>query len=617
MPIIPQETIQRILDETNIVELIESYFPIKRRGGDFQALCPFHTEKTPSFNINPQRQRFHCFGCQEGGNAIRFVQMYENLSFPEAVRKLADRAGVMIQEEVYDAKEEALRKGQKDVKRLQTAAAEWFHSLLFKKPFAQAARDYLRNRQIGMETARNWKLGFAPDDQRMFFHWANAEGFTMQQLVDGGLARWSDENNQSRGAWFLFRNRLMFPVNNDHGEAIAFSGRVLSPDQFGGKYVNSSETSIFKKSKTFYGLDKTKRAIYKSKKAIVCEGQLDLIASYEAGIENVVAGLGTALTQDHARGLKRHTDEVVLCYDSDTAGVAAATKAFRLLAPTGILVRMALLPDGEDPDSLIKSQGVEVFQKILDTSPEFFDFQIERRDSALNQGTLRDRLNFAKELAADVSLIEDKMLQDSLISRITVRIGVGEDEIRRFVSDASRARIRAEKSGKRRDAVRQQREGKTSENSSQAVTPPARIKNRSIRTLCKCLLTDKETREELNVIEIPIFFRDLPGTELLEQLWRGRFDAESNSSLNAYIGTLGAVEQSGVAQILTEESPGGSWEVAKECLSSLRRLSVQNQIGMAKSQLGTPQLSQGEIERLSKLLLDLTKQLNDVGLLEE
>ncbi len=616
MAIIPQETIQRILDETNIVELIEGYFPIKRRGVNFLALCPFHTEKTPSFNINPQRQTFHCFGCQAGGDAIKFVQMYENLAFPDAAKKLADRAGVMIQEEVYDPKEEARRRGRKDIQRMQNVAADWFHSLLFKKPCAQTARDYLRNRQVGMETARNWKLGYGPQDQRMLFDWANSEGFTVQQLVEGGLARWRDENNPNRGAWFLFSNRLMFPVNNDHGEAIAFSGRVLSPDQRGGKYVNSPETSIFKKSKTFYGLDKTKRAIYKEKKAIVCEGQLDLIASFEAGIENVVAGLGTALTADHARGLKRHTDEVVLCYDSDTAGLNAATKAFRLLAPTGMLVRLALLPDGEDPDSLIKGQGVDMLREILDKAPEFFDFQIDRKDSALNQGSLRDRLNFAKELAADVALVEDKMLQDSLISRVTVRIGVGEDEIRRHVSDSYRAKIRADKSSKRREAIRQRRDQTDQKEVEKEKPIPLRVGNRSIRTLCKCLLTDQESREELCDRDIPEFFSDLPDTELAVRLWQGQFNAESTSSVNAFVGTLSGDEQIGVAQILSEESPDGSWAIAKDCLRNLRRQSVQNQISMTKSQMGTPQLPQDEIERLGKLLLDLTKQLNDIGKLE-
>ena len=185
-------------------------------------------------------------------------------------------------------------------------------------------------------------------------------------------------------------------MNNDFGEPIAFSGRVLSKDQGGGKYVNSPETILFNKSKTFFGLDKSKRAILREKRAIICEGQLDLIAAYEAGIENIVAPLGTAFTPDHAKILKRHTDEVVLCFDSDTAGLNAASKAFRILAPSGMLIRLALLPEGEDPDSLIQKKGIDALREILDTAPEFFDFQIDRRGGKLNQGSLRERLNFVQ-----------------------------------------------------------------------------------------------------------------------------------------------------------------------------------------------------------------------------
>ncbi|MCB1205146.1 MAG: DNA primase, partial [Verrucomicrobiae bacterium] len=445
MAIIPPETVQQILDATDIVEMIQGYFPLKRSGSNFQAVCPFHNEKTPSFNVNPQRQIFHCFGCHAGGDAIKFVMLYENLSFPEAAKRLADRAGVTIIEEILDAAEIKRQKGKSDQMRLQKAASEWFHRLLFKSPLAQPARDYLKSRGLSMETSRRWRFGYAPAEQRPFMDWARGEGFSVPQLVEGGLAKWRDENRHSQGAFSFFRHRLMFPVNNDHGDPIAFSGRVLSSDQPGGKYVNSPETAVFNKSRTFFGLDRSKRAILREKQAIVCEGQLDLIATFEAGIENIVAPLGTAFTSDHARILKRHTDEVILCFDSDNAGLNAASKAFRILAPTGILVRLALLPEGEDPDSFLRKHGVEALREIVGNAPEFFDFQIDRRGSRLNQGSLRDRLGFAREIAGDIALIEDKMLQDSLISRVTVRLGVGEEDVRKLVRDAVAAKLRQEK----------------------------------------------------------------------------------------------------------------------------------------------------------------------------
>ena len=229
MAIIPPETVQQILDATDIVEMIQGYFPLKRSGSNFQAVCPFHNEKTPSFNVNPHRQIFHCFGCQAGGDAIKFVMLYENLSFPEAAKKLADRAGVTVIEETLDPKELAKQRGKSDLMRMQKAAADWFHRLLFKSPDAQPARDYLKSRGLSMETSRKWKFGYAPTDQRPFMDWARAEGFSVPQLVEGGLAKWRDEGRPNGGAYSFFRHRLMFPVNNDLGDPIAFSALSQPP----------------------------------------------------------------------------------------------------------------------------------------------------------------------------------------------------------------------------------------------------------------------------------------------------------------------------------------------------------------------------------------------------
>lgn len=621
MAIIPPETVQQILDATDIVEMIQGYFPLKRSGSNFQAVCPFHNEKTPSFNVNPQRQIFHCFGCHAGGDAIKFVMLYENLSFPEAAKRLADRAGVTIIEEILDAAEIKRQKGKSDQMRLQKAASEWFHRLLFKSPLAQPARDYLKSRGLSMETSRRWRFGYAPAEQRPFMDWARGEGFSVPQLVEGGLAKWRDENRHSQGAFSFFRHRLMFPVNNDHGDPIAFSGRVLSSDQPGGKYVNSPETAVFNKSRTFFGLDRSKRAILREKQAIVCEGQLDLIATFEAGIENIVAPLGTAFTSDHARILKRHTDEVILCFDSDNAGLNAASKAFRILAPTGILVRLALLPEGEDPDSFLRKHGVEALREIVGNAPEFFDFQIDRRGSRLNQGSLRDRLGFAREIAGDIALIEDKMLQDSLISRVTVRLGVGEEDVRKLVRDAVAAKLRQEKVVQKREMTQVRRaEGAVprsgTERDTESNAPPStaanlEIANRSIRLLCRGLLTDPVIKAEFSGTSVPDFFRNLTETELLTQLWQADFDPKSPASVNALTGRLPESDRGIVLRLLAEDSLVVTPALARECLAALRRQSIQREISVTKAQLGAPGLSENEVTRLAKVLLDLRGLLNE------
>lgn len=620
MGLIPEETIERILEATDIVDLIGGYFPLKRAGSNYLALCPFHSENTPSFNVNPGRQFYHCFGCGASGDAIGFVKAYENLTFPEAARKLADRAGVLITEEAYDPESERKRRSRGRLRQLQKDAAEWFHLLLFKKDFAQPARDYLRSRGIGMETARAWLLGYAPENQRLFFDWARSAGYPMEQLVDGGLAKWRDENHPGRGAYAFFRHRLMFPVNNENGDPVAFSGRVLSPDQRGGKYVNSPETSIFSKSKTFFGLDRSKRPILQAKRAIVFEGQLDLITAHEEGIDNVVAPLGTAFTEEHARVLSRHTEEVVLAYDSDRAGMKAAGKTFRLLAGArdgvGVLVRLALLPEGEDPDSFIRQRGAEAFRGILDQSREYFDHLVDTRGAEVCRGPLRDRLAFAKELADDVALVREKMLQDSLIHRIATRLGVGEPDIRKLVADAVSSRKRFEKSRTRRENIARKRAEEDARRNGHdpddATGVPVEIHNRSVRLLARALLTCPETRERIASRPLPPFLADLPETELLSKLWTAPIDPARPASVNAFVATLPPDEQATVSRLLSEEGPAPSGELSTGYVLQLKRQSLQLRIRETEARLGAPDLDSGQVANLTKQLLDLRKQRDDI-----
>ena len=615
---IPPETLQQILDATDIVELIRSYIELKRAGANYKAVCPFHIEKSPSFNVNPQRQRFKCFGCQASGDAISFVKDYEGMSFVDAVQKLADRAGITIVEDVYDPQAEARRLGRQKLIKLQKDAAEFFNNLLFRNSCADAARKYLTSRQISQDVARRWLFGYAPENQGIFFQWAHQAGWSENQLVDAGLAAWRDENYPQRGTYARFRHRLMFPVANDYGDTIAFSGRVLSNDQKGGKYVNSPETVLFDKSKTFYGFDKTKRAVIREKKAIIFEGQLDLIAAYEAGLENGVAGLGTAFTEGHARLLKRQTEEAVLCYDSDKAGIAAATKAFRVLAPAGVLVRFALLPPGEDPDSLIQKEGPAVLQEIIAEAPEYFDFQIDRRGSALTTGPLRDRLNYAKELAFDIALIEDKMVQDSLINRISVRLKVGEDEIRKSVSNAKRDQERARKSRERRETALADREGganlpqRPGQQPRGESVPVIEITNKSIRFLCQMLLVSPEVKAKHRGQPAPEFFQTLPETELLAMLWAADFDPAKPSNVSAFAASLPPPEAKLVSTLLDEPHPPEAEIIASSCLQKLYRQSLEMRVTELIAQLGAPDLSLEQIEILQKEKIDLMLRLNDI-----
>ena len=315
---IPEETIEQVLAATDIVDLIGSYFPLKRAGTNFKALCPFHNEKTPSFMVNPARQSFHCFGCGEGGSAIGFVMRYENLPFVDAVRKLADRAGIAIVEE-HDPQADRIRHIRGRLLDLHREAAAFMHELLPDHPEAAHARKYLQGRGLDREAAARWGIGWMPGNPRVFLDWAREKKYTGRELVGSGLASLKDPQRASAGLYLRFRDRLMFPIRNDYGDVIAFSGRQLREDPNSGKYINSPETRLFEKSRVLFALDKARRAMIREKQALLCEGQLDVIACHEHGIEHAVAPLGTAFTPHHAHLLHRYTSKVTLCFDADDA----------------------------------------------------------------------------------------------------------------------------------------------------------------------------------------------------------------------------------------------------------------------------------------------------------
>ncbi|HJT45304.1 MAG TPA: DNA primase, partial [Chthoniobacterales bacterium] len=286
---IPSETVEQIAAANDIVEVIGTYFPLKRAGANFKALCPFHQEKTPSFHVSPQRQTFHCFGCGVGGSVFRFVMEYEHVDFPSAVRKLAGRVGIPIVEERASEEDGRQHENRRSLLKLHAEAAEWFQDNLLKRDFGEPARKYLKSRGIERQVAKDWQLGFAPDSWDALLKWAVARGYSRPQLLQSGLVKPRDEERPSGDIYDRFRARIMFPICNDVGEVIAFSGRLLESDAQAAKYVNSPETPLFQKGRVLFGLHKTKRALIEANCAIVCEGQLDLISLFEGGIKNVVA----------------------------------------------------------------------------------------------------------------------------------------------------------------------------------------------------------------------------------------------------------------------------------------------------------------------------------------
>src|SRR5436309_1709859 len=407
MGTIPSETIEQIAAANDIAEVIGSYFPLKRAGVNFTALCPFHQEKTPSFVVSASRQTFHCFGCGAGGSVFRFVMDYEHIDFPSAVRKLAARAGITVVEKSRGgaSDEDQQYKTRRVLLKLHAESAEWLHENLIAREIGGPARKYLKQRGITAEIAKRWQLGYAPDEWDAFGSWARARGYNPRDLIASGLVRTKDEadsdqnqisNLKPQTSYDRFRGRIMFPIHNDVGEVIAFSGRLLKDEEGAAKYLNSPETSLFRKGNVIFVLHKSTPALIEADCAIVCEGQIDLISLFEAGITNVVAPQGTAFTENQARILKRFVDEVVLCFDSDAAGAKAAERSLDALLQNDLIVRVVELPRGEDPDSLIRREGKEKFENRVAGAQDFFHYLIEREMEAADVSSLGAKLQLAR-----------------------------------------------------------------------------------------------------------------------------------------------------------------------------------------------------------------------------
>jgi DNA primase len=342
---IPEDIIQEIRDRTDIVEVVSSYLPLKRSGANNQGLCPFHSEKTPSFNVNSTRQIFHCFGCGVGGNVFTFLMRMEGLAFPEAVRRLGEKSGVDVPDEQVTPAEEQRRQEHEQLARVNEVAADFYHQSLLDSADAAPARRYLRQRGFDAEAVRFFRLGFATGQWDSLAKHLKAKGFEPKKIREQlGLIR---KRESGRDDYDLFRNRLMIPIYNIRDQVVAFGGRVL--DDSLPKYINSPESSIYHKSRVLYGLHSAREAMRRENVGIVVEGYFDQMALQRAGFENSVASCGTALTPEHAQLLKRYTDRLLMLFDQDKAGQKATLRSMDVLLPVGISVAVVTLPKGPTP----------------------------------------------------------------------------------------------------------------------------------------------------------------------------------------------------------------------------------------------------------------------------
>ena len=372
---VTDQAIEEIRARIDIVELIGARMTLKKSGSTFKGCCPFHHEKTPSFHVNPVKQFYHCFGCGESGDIFTFLMKQDGLTFMDAVRLLADRVGVVIKQDVdYHAESRNL------LYAIHAELAAFYQRCLKQTQEAEAARRYLLNRKLPDEVVERFGIGYAPTRPRdAALQWAKKHGYTPEQLVTAGILTPPNKPNRPDDYYDRFRGRLMFPICDRQGRVVAFSGRILDPKAHPAKYVNSPETEIFTKSRVLYALDKSAAKIVKHprREAIVCEGQIDVIRCHASGFETAVASQGTAFTKEHVSLLKRHADSVVLVFDGDTAGRKAALRTGALFLEEEVPVRVAVLPAGEDPDSLLRDKGADAFRDLLENAQSITAFQVD------------------------------------------------------------------------------------------------------------------------------------------------------------------------------------------------------------------------------------------------
>ena len=588
---IPLETIEQVAAANDIVEVIGTYFPLKRAGASFKALCPFHQEKTPSFTVSPQRQTFHCFGCGAGGSVFRFVMDYEHVDFPAAVLKLAARVGITIVEERRSEDESRQHEARRLLLRLHAEAAEWFHENLLKRDAGTPARDYLKTRGINRDIAKSWKLGYAPESWNAFWQWASKEGYRRQELLSSGLVKLRDDERGEGEFYDRFRGRIMFPICNDVGEVIAFSGRVLASDATAAKYINSPETPLFRKGRVLFGLHKTKRALIEANCAIVCEGQLDLITLFESGIQNVVAPQGTAFTGQQAHVLKRFVREVVLCFDSDTAGQNAAEHSLEALLQNDVVVRVVAMPAGEDPDSLVRKSGRQKFDDLVAAAPEFFDYWIEKKAAASDLNSLSHKMQVARELAASVAQVRDPLMRGEVMNKVSARLGIRVGDFESLVKRGEYNHPAASVS---------------------KVGAPIAPPSHDVAMLCLLALRDEEARAFLLQQDWREVLAHVPAADLLTKILEADVRADDPASLNVFQTTLTSSEESLVSGWLLQKIPANPAEVVRGWWSGLQQAILRRELEAAESRLRLPNLTTGEIMQLQKQVLDLRDQLRDV-----
>jgi len=421
LALIADETVLEVKRSVDITEIVSGYIPLKRAGASYKALCPFHEEKSPSFIVTPQRQTFKCFGCGKGGDAISFVMAHENVDYPEAIRILAEKSGIPVK--YKEGGKDGI--GRDDLYRVLEWAQEAFRALLLKAPEAETARKFLARRGVNDETSDLYKLGFSMDSWDHLLQRGRKAGFDDKTLAAAGLVI----EREGRGGYYdRFRGRVVFPIHDPRGRAIGFGARTLKDEQ--PKFLNSPETAVFSKGRGFYGLHLSKEEIEKTRTVYIVEGYMDVIVPFQAGVKGLVATLGTALTKEHLKILRRYADKVVLVFDSDAAGQKASERGLDLLLSENVDIFVASLPEGMDPDDVVLQHGPDKLRECLEKPREIFGFLMDALSAKHGTGTPAAIGRIVEEMIERLNQIPDPIKQEILVQQLAAKFGIEERTLR-------------------------------------------------------------------------------------------------------------------------------------------------------------------------------------------
>ena len=422
-----QSTIAEIKDRLNIADVLSSYISLKKAGANFKAPCPFHHEQTPSLMVSMSKQIWHCFGCGEGGDIFTFVMKYENVDFVEALKLLADRAGVELPKyNKEDTKEDQYKRRLVEINEL---ASKYYNKVLLQSSQAETARTYLKGRGLSKETIEEWGIGFAPEGYHYLEEFLLKRGFTKKELLDAGVS----SKGQRGDLYDRFFNRVTFPIKNYSGEVVGFTARTLSDDKKAAKYLNSPETPIYSKSHIIFGLYSSKQSIRKEDCTIVVEGNMDVISAHQAGFKNVVASSGTAFTFEQLKLLSRLSKNLKFAFDTDQAGAIATRRALDMALQLGFTVYIVKIEDAKDPDELIK-KDLKKFAEALDSAPLYLDYFFEKSFSDFDPSSIESKKKVAAELVPLLQSITDPLELSHYSKQLSQRLGVSESTIYEYLA---------------------------------------------------------------------------------------------------------------------------------------------------------------------------------------